>query len=147
MHKDAKNDMLNGITKLEKELQSEVEKVKEEHYLKMQELYDEQDDEFRKNDIEDNPECLGSYSDLSRYGEMMNGEFQYVSGLGSNPEFGDFVFVVTKKKKLGLVQIGDRVNESADWTIFYFEKLRELPSQEFGKIIPILDIVKQKMKQ
>ena len=49
MHKDAKNDMLNGITKLEKELQSEVEKVKEERYLKMQELYDEQDDEFRKN--------------------------------------------------------------------------------------------------
>ena len=91
---------------------------------------------------------VGSYSDLSRYGRDDEwGVSIDVSGLGSNPEFGDFVFVVTKKKKLGLVQIGDRVNESADWTIFYFEKLRELPSQKFGKIIPILDIVKQKMKQ
>ena len=91
---------------------------------------------------------VGSYSDLSRYGK--NDEWGVsvdVSGPGTKPEYGDYVFVVTRKKMLGLVQIGERVNESADWTIYYFEKLRELPSQEFSKIIPILEIVKQKMNK
>lgn len=153
-HKEARDDLLHGINKLEKELQAEVakieEKVEEEHFLKMQELYDKQDDEFRKNaTLRRVPGMfVGSYSDLSRYGR--NDEWGVsvdVSGPGTKPEYGDYVFVVTRKKMLGLVQIGERVNESADWTIYYFEKLRELPSQEFSKIIPILEIVKQKMNK
>lgn len=148
-HKEARDDLLLGITKLEKELQSQVEKAEEQHYFRMEELFDKQDDEFRKNaTLRRMPGMfVGSYSDLSRYGRKDEwGVSVDVSGLGDNPEYGDYVFVVTKKKKLGLVQIGERVNESADWTIYYFEKLRELPAEGYGKIITTLEEIKLKMK-
>ena len=147
-HKDAKDDLLNGITKLEKELHSEVEKVEEEHYLRMQELYDKQDDEFRKNAaLRRIPGMFtGSYSNLTRFGRTDEwGVSIDTTGRGDCPDYGDFVFVLQKNGKLALVQIGERVGESKDWKIEYYEKLRELPSEGYGKIISTLQEIKQKM--
>ena len=147
-HKEARDDLLLGINNLEKELETQVVKVEEEHYLKMQDLYDKLDEEFRKTVTQAKIPGMfvGSHSRLKKFGRDAWGVSVDTSGFGDEPEYGDFVFVIQQNKKLDLIQIGNRVGESADWVYNYYEKLRQLPVQEYGKIISVLEEIKKKMK-